>query len=69
MIYSLPSSLSNTPIPMLAFDDGKEHIEFEFFKDRIEVFYLDRDTNDTYETEFKFGDRLKKIVVDENKKT
>lgn len=37
---------------VLAFDDGVRHLEFEIVgKDRIEVFSLRRDSNETWETE------------------
>ena len=67
MIYSLPRSMSGTTIPLVAFDDGREHLEFEFFNDRIEVFYLDRNGDKTYESSLKFNDKLKSLVVNGNK--
>lgn len=61
-MYTLPRSLSNSTIPMLSFDDGDKHIEFEFFKDKIEVFYLNRKTDESYDVDLEFPDKLKEIV-------
>lgn len=47
---------------MVVFDDGIKHLEFEFFTDKIEVFYLNRDTDEIYESELQFDEKLKKII-------
>ena len=61
-MFNLSRSISNTEIPMVSFDDGVKHLEFEFFDDRIEVFYLNRTNDHTHECEFVFDETFKKIL-------
>lgn len=44
---------------MLAFDDGLNHLEFEIFeRDRTEVYFLKRDTNEMWEDEIRGEESL-----------
>ena len=50
---------------MLAFDDGLNHLEFEFLeKNYTEVYFLKRDTNETWEMELIGSDSLPQLLLD-----
>jgi len=54
----------NTDVAMVCFDNGEDHLEFEFVDGLIEVFYLKRSTNEMYEEYFDgtISEKLKELL-------
>ncbi len=54
----------NTDVAMICFDNGEDHLEFEFVDGLIEVFYLKRSTNEMHEEYFDgtVSEKLKELL-------
>jgi hypothetical protein len=50
---------------MLAFDDGQNHLEFEMMEDGfVEVFFMNRNTDEVWGTDFLIDDPLPDALID-----
>jgi hypothetical protein len=50
---------------MLAFDDGVNHLEFEMMEDDfVEVFFLNRNTDAVWGTDFLVNDPLSDMIIE-----